>query len=349
MEFVFSILAIAFVVAFVGTMVGKAMERSEKGGKQRRQATPGLARPAPSTYSRPTSVRVDVGATWVPPLPKPDVVEAWGEPGESVEVVGEQFREEAFRSIMGREPGFYGDGGAVIHDPAILVMDPHNPYSRSRKAVAVYVRGSHVGYLADGSTAAWYRVLPPFENAGCSVAVKARTWAVSRRSSIYAAVRISPPLPDAISPSNGLPTEPHAVVPRGRKRQVTREQEHLDVLKEYVSRSGLNEVAAVLRKITDIRPRSTKDVVQVEIDGRRVGVLSDGQSAAFLPLVEFVEARGKLCVVHAGVEGNEVHAEVVVWAPNASEMDQSWFDGLGPVVALPEEVIPGPDFMWDED
>lgn len=286
---------------------------------------------------------------WVPPRPQARTLEAWGNPGQQVDVVGEQYRDVAIRKMMKSEPGFFANNGAEIFDDAVLVLDPNNPFSSSGKAVAVYVRGVHVGYLSDDSTSEWYSVLPQIEARGMSLSVMARTWAVDRGGRVYAAVRISPPPVDTISPANGLPTQPHVVLPRGRKRQLTRESEHMDALRHFVSPTGSSAVAVALRSVTDVRARSTKEVVQAEINGARVGVFSDQQSAALLPLVQFVEARGLLPIARGNVEGNQLNADVVIWAPVASEVEQTWLDALGPAIPRASEVIPGPDWDWDED
>ena len=164
------------------------------------------------------------------------------------------------------------------------------------------------------------------------------------------------PAPDAVLPSNGLPEEPHAVLPPGRKIQVAKEDEHMDVLRDYVLRGSEadNHVAATLRSINEIRPRSSYEAVQVEIDGRRVGVLTKLQSDKLLPLVKHIEQRGLLPVVRAAVKGTRLKADVVLDCVDAQTVEDDWLDDLGEVVTDANvDKTPAaqarPDFDWDDE
>ena len=162
--------------------------------------------------------------------------------------------------------------------------------------------------------------------------------------------------PDAVLPSNGLPEEPHAVLPPGRKIQVAKEDEHMDVLRDYVLRGSEadNHVAATLRSINEIRPRSSYEAVQVEIDGRRVGVLTKLQSDKLLPLVKHIEQRGLLPVVRAAVKGTRLKADVVLDCVDAQTVEDDWLDDLGEAVTDANvDKTPAaqarPDFDWDDE
>lgn len=82
---------------------------------------------------------------------------------------------------------------------------------------------------------------------------------------------------------------------------------------------------AVLRSAVDVRPRSRARIVGVEVDGRRIGVLSDIQSRNMLPLVQAVEASGRLAVVRAEVDGTVLIPQVVVSCQTADEVPTGWW------------------------
>lgn len=128
--------------------------------------------------------------------------------------------------------------------------------------------------------------------------------------------------------TNGLHGEVHVLIPRGRSRQVTREQEHLSALRPYLAAGGAASIAAILKSETQVGPRSTKEVVTVLIGGRRIGVLSDLQGGRFLPLVKFIEQRGLIPVVEAAVSGTEDNPAVVFWAEDSTETDSGWLNAL---------------------
>jgi hypothetical protein len=82
-------------------------------------------------------------------------------------------------------------------------------------------------------------------------------------------------------------------------------------------------VAASLRSITEERPRSTVDLVAVDIDGQQVGVLSTTQTANFLPLVRRAEAAGRQMYCRASLRGNTLKADVALHARKCHELDES--------------------------
>lgn len=289
------------------------------------------------------------GREWVPPLPTNVALEPWGRCHDVIDVVGENYRKGVFSQIMGREPGFHTEQGATITDPATLVFDGENPFSKSHLAIAVYIRGAHVGYIPEDLTRVWGVALRDLSNEGFDLRVKARTWARADGYGEHAAVTVYLPAADALRPSNGLPDAPHVIIPAGRKRQVSGEENHMDALSPFIVPGGTNHVSVVLRSITEVRPRSTAELVQVELGGKRVGRLTDVQSKNLLPLVKYIEARGKLPVARADIIGTTLKADVVIMCADASEVDHAWLESLGPEIKKPTEVIPGPDWDWDDD
>lgn len=92
------------------------------------------------------------------------------------------------------------------------------------------------------------------------------------------------PLPEHVQCLN--PFGPGCVsLPPGSTIQVTREENYMEHLVSLLDRYSDAVVAASLRSVTEGRPRTRVDLVAVDIDGQRVGVLSATQTANFLPLV----------------------------------------------------------------
>ena len=294
------------------------------------------------------------GSEWYPPKPIGSLVDAWAV-GSGVEIVGESHHVDAFRRIMGRRPGFRTYDGAETQTEAVLVPDPSNPYGRGR-AVAVWVEGRHVGNLSQEDGARYFPVLAPMRVNGTLLRAPARVWARAADGTVYARVTLTLPEPSGLHPSNPLPSSPFVVIPAGRGMQVTKEEEHMDVLAGHVLRGAgeVNHVAVTLRSINEIRPRSSYEAVQVELDGKRVGVLSKVQSAKLLPLVKHIEERGLAPVARAVITGTQLKAEVVLYCATADAVDDDWLDDLGDAVTVAnvdrtpaKPARPEPD--WDDE
>ena len=87
-------------------------------------------------------------------------------------------------------------------------------------------------------------------------------------------------------------------------------------------------VAATLRSVTEQRPRSTVELVAVDIDGAQVGVLSPTQTANFLPLVRRAESERRILTCRASLRGNALKADVALHARKAHEFDDGELDQL---------------------
>ena len=291
------------------------------------------------------------GSQWVPPRPRGAPFRAWYPYGERVEVAGLSYREGPLRRLARRNGHRKGADAARFTTDLLLVPDPGNPYGHG-SAVAVYLGEDHTGYLPQREADRMHRRVADLARDGMVLQVPARAWVGD--VAMYLSAWL--PAPDAVLPSNGLPEEPHAVLPPGRKIQVAKEDEHMDVLRDYVLRGSEadNHVAATLRSINEIRPRSSYEAVQVEIDGRRVGVLTKLQSDKLLPLVKHIEQRGLLPVARAAVKGTRLKADVVLDCVDAQTVEDDWLDDLGEAVtdanvdktpAAPAR----PDFDWDDE
>ncbi|PFG19892.1 hypothetical protein ATL40_1468 [Serinibacter salmoneus] len=227
--------------------------------------------------------------------------------------------------------------GAELDLPAALVADFQNPHDS--RAVAVWVGGQHVGFLAREYAAVWAPRVASLAERGEYFEFPARTWASVRRDRTSARVSVWASDPALMRPCNSFPSEPFTVLPRGSAVQVTREEDHMDVLTKYATVEG-TPLIATLHNVKEVRPRSTVDAIEVRLDGQRVGILSPTQTANVGPLVQYLEERHRVPVARAVAKGNALKIDVVLYVQKAQEVDESWLEGIGPVASTPSPSEP---------
>jgi collagen type III alpha len=259
----------------------------------------------------------------VPPTPSGRAVEAWSPRTLQLEVAGEWYRAEDLRTLFTRHAKV-SDAGAEIRLDAVLVPDPSNPFDNH--AVAVFVDGLHVGYMERSDAASYQSVIAKLPDG--ELAVPSRQWLRGTAQDTWARVTLSLPRPDQLCCPNPS-TENSVVLAPGATIQVTREEDHMEHLAPLLRRYGSETVvAASLRAVTKQRPRSTVEVVAVDIDGRQVGVLSPTQTANLLPLVRRAESEGRSLICRASLRGNSLKADVALHARKAHEMDDAELEYL---------------------
>lgn len=242
----------------------------------------------------------------VPPHPAGEPREPWSPDARELEVAGEWYRRDHLRELFSREDALSPEGAELRH-PAALVPDPTNPYDS--RAVAVYVQGYHVGYMERSDAARYQQVIAGMNAGGVQTMVRSRQWVRAKGHDLWARVTIWLPEPDAFAPANPL------LLPTGTAVQATREDEHLDVLAPFLAGSSRVPVAATLHEVTEQRPRSTVQVVEVRIDGQRVGVLSPTQTSNLLALVRLADRDSRTATARAVVRGNSLKADVTLLSP----------------------------------
>ncbi|GGM23997.1 hypothetical protein ACFQBY_18810 [Promicromonospora citrea] len=284
-----------------------------------------------AAVSRRPSTDTSGPAEHVPPCPTGDPVDPWTTATGYAEVVGETFRQDAIRRVFAGTR-VRSDAGAELLGQALLSDDSGNPHDSN--AVAVWFEGEHVGYLSAGDARKYSPVVRELAAEGRVLRVEARAWARERPagdpdgSGLGARVTVFPP-PDlvGIRPVNDLPRTPHVVLPPGRTVQVTKEDQHMAVLGEVVAHGSGSGIVATLHAVVEQRARSTAELVEVRYDGQRVGVLSTPMSAQLLPLVRYIESRGKVAVARATVAGSRLQADITLDVARTTEIDDAWIAG----------------------
>lgn len=243
--------------------------------------------------------------------------EAWSPRTQQLEVAGEWYRADNLRTLFSRHSKV-SDSGAEMRLPAVLVPDAKNPHDPN--AVAVFVDGLHVGYMERPDAAKYHQYIADLP--GGELVVTSRQWLRASPDDTWARVTLSLPMPDHLQCPN--PFESDCVsLPPGSTIQVTKEEDFMEHLTSLLDRYGSETVvAASLRSVVEQRPRSTVELVAVDIDGSQVGVLSPTQTANLLPLVKRAESEGRRVVCRASLRGNSLKADVALHARKAHELDE---------------------------
>lgn len=286
------------------------------------------------------------------PAPQGAPVAPWTAVSRTTEVAGEFYRQPTYDALFA---GLARDGSWHNLDvDADLYPDPYNPHSENGNAVSVWVRGLQAGFLESPNSGRYSPALRDLaENHGQYLRVPARASGTydPRRRQWHAIVRLGLPEPEDLMPRNQLPAGSIEILPSGRIVQVTGEKDHMDVLSQLVEPGRAVPYAATLRTVHEIRPRSAVETVEVQIDGERVGVLSKAMAEQVGPLVQLVERAGRVPVVRATVEGNELSAEVKLRVIRAAEADADWIRELRAIPPAPRTSTNprGEEFEWDDD
>jgi hypothetical protein len=179
---------------------------------------------------------------------------------------------------------------------------------------------------------------------GYVLGVPARVWAVQRNGDPSAPGHPHHGRPSLTFPVNEIPER--APCPT-RNRSGHEGDDHLDVLQPWVGGPPAGPRRRTLPAITEIRPRAAPELVEVRIDGERVGVLSGVTSNNLLPLVKYIEARGWEPTGRALVKGSTLKADGEITAIKAQEADEAWLKALGESVPVTVHNT-RPDAEWDD-
>jgi len=275
--------------------------------------------------SSPELRRVDAkkSTDHVPPAPVGEGKEAWSPRTTQLEVAGEWYRAADLRKLFTKHAKV-SESGAEIRLPAVLVPDAANPYDD--KGVAVFVERLHVGYMERPDAARYHDAIAGLP--GSQLVVTSRQWLRASGDDTWARVTVSVPPADQLQCPNPFGLD-CVSLPPGSTIQVTKEEEHMEHLVPLLDRYGSETVvAARLRSITEQRPRSTVDLVAVDIDGEQVGVLSTTQTANFLPIVRRAESEGRHVYCRATLRGNSLKADVALHARKVHELDEDQLEKL---------------------
>ena len=247
------------------------------------------------------------------------------------EVVGEAYRSDSIRTLFPRRRL---SGGHDLEKTARLVPEPRNPHDAN--AVAVVVDKVVVGYLARDEAAKYQRVLLDLNRAGLDAIVPCTIHGYEFEETDYdrrgrpvttvtfqAQARIVLDEWYRCRPVNPAPPN-HALLPVGASLQVQKEEDHQDVLRRYLNTNGECWAYATLHVIEGGTARAPKQVVELRIDGARVGQLTPASSAHYVPTINALRAVGTTTAAQVIVKGNTIKVEVVLHAARAHDLGDAW-------------------------
>ncbi len=264
------------------------------------------------------------------PLAELPAYELSGDSGyPNVDVEGEFARIPAIHAAIGAKPKLDQE----IERTDLLAQlrpEPENPYDAN--AVAVIIKGNHVGYLPRETAAEYQPVLARIVEAGYAPTIQARIWAVARRTyddsrslKYHANVRVSMGPAHLVAPLNDPTPAPYSLIPWGSALQVAGEEHHQDVLAEYESAEGDGIIFGSMHVVEGGSRNAPKNVIEVRVDGNRIGKLTPASSQHFIPTVKHLEVQGLTAAVWLRVKGNLIAKQVTVQATKAHELPSDWF------------------------
>jgi hypothetical protein len=192
-----------------------------------------------------------------------------------------------------------------------------------------------IGYLAPEDAPAWAGVLRRVIASGFIPTTSCRIYGYEYDGwddvEFRPNVRIALGNPVEALPINDPPAVPYTLLPQSSVVQVTKEDEHFDVLARFVPASGRGVLFVTLH---ERQPEGrSKAHVEVRIDDEKVGQLTPQTSQRFLPLIRHLRDRGLLTACRGDITGSAVAAEVRVDGIKANEATPQVLEG--PPITIP--------------
>jgi hypothetical protein len=243
----------------------------------------------------------------------------------NVEVVGEHAYGAGIRAALRANGALTArrSEGEVEGLQVELIAEPDNPYDSN--AISVRWKGHVLGYFSREDALRYAQPVRRIIASGFVVAATARIWAYDEGERLRARVTVAMPEPGLIAPLNEAPTGENTLLPWGSAIQVLKEENHFDVLFSHVPSDGVGLLFVSLHKeIYTLKNGTQRPFVEVRLDGKRVGELSNVTSAHLLPLLEHTEGVGETALTYARITGSALAAQLVLHAAKATEIGNDW-------------------------
>lgn len=262
----------------------------------------------------------------------------------NTEVAGEFARMDSIHKAIGRKPK--KDEEIERTDLiAALVPEPTNPHDRN--AVMVQINGQHVGYLEKEVAALYVSAIRDVWESGHVAATGARVWAsardswdASRKLKYVARVSVALSEPHLVLPMNEPPAGAYSILPWGPALQVTGEEQHQDVLSGFITSAGDGFALGTLAAFEGGTARAPKTLIEIRLDGERVGQLTPASSQHFVPTVRHLESQGQAAAAWIRVKGSAIAAQATIQAAKAHELPADWFAEPNTIPALQRNARP---------
>lgn len=238
----------------------------------------------------------------------------------------------AIRSLF---PPDFPEGGSVLTPEVQLVPEPAGP--QGPFSISVRAKGQTIGYLDPDEAPRWAGPLRRIVASGFVPTTSSRIWADEydgwNGPEFRAQVQIALGEPHLAIPLNDPPAQPYTLLPRSAIVQVTKENEHFDVLRHHVPATGHGLLFVTLVENVPTAGKA-KPHVEVRVDDQRVGQLTPQMSQRFLPMIQHLRARGLTTACWGDIKGSAVAAEVRIDGIKANEATPAVLDGP-PVTVAP--------------
>ncbi|WP_198167541.1 hypothetical protein [Microbispora sp. ATCC PTA-5024] len=209
-------------------------------------------------------------------------------------------------------------------------------------AVAVLVEYETVGYLPRNDAVRYRALFSHLAASGFVARVPCRVWGgrvtdhgydragrMTLTEQFRGSVTVALAEPHLCLPVNAAPQTPHVVLPQGGSIQVSGEEHHLAEIKPFLRAEGESYAYATLHELNDSSGRAVKQLVEVRLDGNRVGQLTPKMSGDLLPAIRHLDSIGCLTVAKAKIKGNHLKAEVILYCARAHELPNDWPGAIG--------------------
>lgn len=214
----------------------------------------------------------------------------------NTEVAGEFARMDNIHKAIGRKPKRDEE---IERTELIAALVPEPTNAHDKNAVMVQINGQHVGYLEKEVAAVYVAAIRDVWDSGHVAATGARIWASardswdsSRKVKYVARVSIALNEPHLVLPMNEPPATAYSVLPWGAALQVTGEEHHQDVLSDFTNAVGDGIALGTLEVIEGGTVRAPKTLIEIRLDGERVGQLTPASSQHFVPTVRHLDSQG---------------------------------------------------------
>ena len=193
--------------------------------------------------------------------------------------------------------------------------------------LAVFIDDVQVGMAPDEASESYRHVVEALHFSHRCLLVPASIW-MTRQHGFKAGVSVKFPLPDEVEVPVGMPSGPVATLPRGRKVQVTHEEDHMETLLGLLGGEHSVPVVAELGSFIEKLKTTERTVIGVKVGGVMVGLLSTQMSQHFLllPVVEACEEAGIALVCSGRITGNQLKVDMVLEAVKGSELPPEWIN-----------------------
>jgi len=265
------------------------------------------------------------------------------------DIVGEFYREAQILAALGRKPNL--DEQVNEEFEAHLVPEPDNPFDAN--AISVRINGNVVGYLERPVAAEYRQVIHRITASGAVATTRASVWAVRRKEwdwennkdslQFHCNIRVALPAVNQIMPLNNSSISGVAVLPWGGALQVTGEDKHFDHLFNYVPATGEGMVILTMHRLVQtLKNGNEKELVEVRLDGERVGQLTAATSPHYLQTIRHAEDMGKQLGIWAKLKGSGLAAELVIQGARASDLSDEWLRTMPEIPQLVPEAATYP-------